>query len=428
MLFQFGISDAKHIVIAIAGSVAGAIVGAIIKWLLDRRQIAELRSERELAWKERQKAFDERQRALEEKQNALNALVESQAEITKQREEIREKQDKLDSARRALNDKSTELAEAETKLANLLNTLNSNESGIWTSFDRTIPFSDYDSRISRRSPIILTVANLKGGVGKTTLVGNLIAFFDQRMGKRVLALDLDYQGSLTTMLRKERGPGARDSTINLLLTKGANASSLFLASRPLAPRLPRSSVVPAFYELALFEDRALVEWLIQQGGDDVRYRLAQVLLDEAVRQRYDIVLIDVPPRLTTGTINALCASTHVLVPTIFNPLAAEPVENFIRTSKLLMDKLNPKLSFVGVVETMTPPPTHGPDVRAEGKRMVAEALQSISPSLSILKNDVPRRTPLAEGDIGYLLPANQGGTEARRIFDALGAEIWDKLQ
>ena len=380
MLFQFGVGDVKHVIVAIAGSIAGAIVGAIIKWLLDRKRIAELRRERELAWQERQKAFDERHEALKEKQNALSALVESQTEITKQREEIFAKQQELESTRLALHTKSAELATAEAKLAQLLQKLNSNESGIWTSFARIIPFSDYDSRISKRSPIVLTIANLKGGVGKTTLVGNLIAFFDRRMGKRVLALDLDYQGSLTTMLRKERGAGSRESSINLLLTKGAGADALFRASRSLAPRLPRSSIVPAFYELALFEDRALVEWLLQQGGDDVRYRLAQVLLDDAVRERYDVVLIDVPPRLTTGTINALCASTHVLVPTIFNPLAAEPVENFIRASKLLMDKLNPKLSFVGVVETMTPPPNQGLDVRAEGQRMVAEALQSISPA------------------------------------------------
>ncbi len=134
----------------------------------------------------------------------------------------------------------------------------------------------------------------------------------------------------------------------------------------------------------MFEDRSLVEWLIQQSGDDVRYRLAQVLLDEAVREKYDIVLIDVPPRLTTGTINALCASTHVLIPTIFNPLAAEPVENFIRASKRLMDRLNPKLTFLGVVETMIPPSNQGADVRAEGRRMVAEALQRITPTIDIL--------------------------------------------
>lgn len=428
MLFQLGIGDAKHIVIAIAGSVAGALVGAIIKWLLDRKQIAELRTEREQAWKEKQEAFKERQKALEEKQNALNALVESQERITKQQQELQRKQDELEAAHQELNKKSAELEEAEAKLANLLKKLGSNESGIWTSFGRTIPFSDYDSRISKKSPIILTVANLKGGVGKTTLVGNLIAFFDQKMEKRVLALDLDYQGSLTTMLRKVRGPGARDSTINLLLKKGANADSLFRASRSLAPRLPRSSVVPAFYELALFEDRSLVEWLIQQSGDDVRYRLAQVLLDEAVREKYDIVLIDVPPRLTTGTINALCASTHVLIPTIFNPLAAEPVENFIRASKRLMDRLNPKLTFLGVVETMIPPSNQGADVRAEGRRMVAEALQRITPTIDILTNGVPRKSSLGEGDIGYLLPAAEGGTQIRQIFDSLGAEIWDKLR
>jgi chromosome partitioning protein len=63
---------------------------------------------------------------------------------------------------------------------------------------------------------------------------------------------------------------------------------------------------------------------------------------------FNVVLIDVAPRMTTGTVDALCASTHVLVPTIFNPLSAEPVQNFVRMAKGLMDTLNPKLEFLGI--------------------------------------------------------------------------------
>jgi chromosome partitioning protein len=191
--------------------------------------------------------------------------------------------------------------------------------------------------------------------------------------------------------------------------------------------LLRSELVPAFYELALLEDRLLVEWLLQEAADDVRYRLASILLDHEIagkgddRGKYDVVLIDVPPRMTTGTINALCASTHVLIPAIFNPLAAEPVENFLRSSKALMDELNPKLEFLGVVETMSPPANVGRDTRAEGRRVVSEALQQFSPAIHILDNHVPRRNGLADG-VAYLKSGAEG-REARRIFDALGKEI-----
>ena len=165
----------------------------------------------------------------------------------------------------------------------------------------------------------------------------------------------------------------------------------------------------------------MVEWLLQEGGDDVRYRLASVLLQDGVQEKYDIVLIDCPPRLTTGTINALCASTHVLVPTIFNPVAAEPVANFIGTSKALMDQLNPKLEFLGVLETLTPRANEGQDARAEGRRVIAEALNAF-PGISILSKNVPRRTILAEGGVAYL-----DNAEARTIFDALGNEIKKKV-
>ncbi len=227
-----------------------------------------------------------------------------------------------------------------------LETLRGSESGLWTTFPKQPPFGDFDQRIARRRPTIITVANNKGGVGKTTIVGNLLAYFDRQQKKKVLVIDLDYQGSLSTMLRLEQDQTEeRRSNVNALLKKGAGLGALFEATRKLGERLPRSELASAFYELGLLEDRLMVEWLLQEGGDDVRYRLASVLLQDGIASKYDVILIDVPPRLTTGTINALCASTHVLVPTILNPIAAEPVANFIGTAKGLMDQLIRSWSF-----------------------------------------------------------------------------------
>lgn len=260
-------------------------------------------------------------------------------------------------------------------------------------------------------------------MSKTTITGNLLAYFDNKLKLRVLVIDLDYQGSLSTMLRAEQDKAdQRKSNVNALLARGAGLGTLYTATRRLGERLPRSELASAFYELALFEDRLMVEWLLQEGGDDVRYRLASVLLQDGVQDKFDVVLIDCPPRLTTGTINALCASTHVLIPTIFNPIAAEPVANFLRTSKALMDQLNPKLEFLGVVETLTPRANEGQDARAEGRRVIAEGLKASFPGINILRSDVPRRTVLAEGGVAYL-----DGSEPRTIFDKLGNEIKGKV-
>jgi chromosome partitioning protein len=98
-------------------------------------------------------------------------------------------------------------------------------------------------------------------------------------------------------------------------------------------------------------------WL-QNGSElDVRYNVAKVLLGARVQDEvdgFDVVLIDAPPRLTTGTIGALTASTHLLVPTILDPLSAETVRSFLRQSWKLRGKLNPGLELAGVVGTMTP--------------------------------------------------------------------------
>jgi chromosome partitioning protein len=212
------------------------------------------------------------------------------------------------------------------------------------------------------------------------------------------------------------------SNVNSLLAKGAGVSALFAASRGLGQHLARSSFVSAFYDLALFEDQLMVDWLLQEDGDDVRYRLANVLLQPEVRKRFDLVVIDVPPRLTTGTINALCASSHVLIPTIFNPIAAEPVPNFLGNAIGLMSRLNRSVNFVGVVETMASPPNQGQEARRAGRLLIEEALQGLHPKIEILSSCVPRRVPIAEGGIAYL-----EDKDARAIFNELGDEISQRI-
>ena len=409
-------SDLKSVLVAIAGSVTGAIVGGFVKWLFDRKMIKELKQQREDAREERKAAVAGRESALRERETAL-------VELAKREAENQERQRRLDELQRLVDGRETDIAAQHDKLQELLKTLRGSETGIWSTFPKSPPFIDFDSRIGRRRPIIITVANNKGGVSKTTITGNLLAYFDKQLKLRVLVIDLDYQGSLSTMLRLEQDKAdARKSSVNALLTRGAGLGSLYTATRRLGARLPRSELASSFYELAMLEDRLMVEWLLQEGGDDLRYRLASVLLQDGIQDKFDVILIDCPPRLTTGTINALCASTHLLVPTMFNPISAEPVANFIRNSKALMDQLNPKLEFLGVVETMTPPANQGQDARAEGRRVIAEALQVSFPGIQILKSDVPRRTAFADGGVAYL-----DGAEARNIFNVLGAEIKMKV-
>jgi chromosome partitioning protein len=300
------------------------------------------------------------------------------------------------------------------------------ETTLWASFPVSPPFNNYAAAVAN-SPPIITVANLKGGVGKTTITANLAACLDRNFGLKVLLIDLDYQGSLTTIMRSQLGQVNRRSQANELISVNANFGTLFKVSASLAPDLPKSILVPAFYEFARYEDRVMIEWLLKETQDDVRYRLAKVLLTDEIKSKFDIILLDAPPRLSTGTINALCASNFLIVPTIFNALSAETVGNFLRTVKqLVLSNLNPQLSVLGVLETLTPPINQAQGERAAARTTIEEALRKLQiPAAAILDSNVPRRTGIAEEGLAYVKNKHD---EAKQIFDELGSEIMEKIK
>jgi cellulose biosynthesis protein BcsQ len=183
--------------------------------------------------------------------------------------------------------------------------------------------------------------------------------------------------------------------------------------------------VPSFYELARHEDRLLMEWLLGEADDDLRYRLASILHSDSMANQYDLVLIDAPPRLTTGTMNALCASTHLIVPTSFTAISAEPVANFLAMARAVKDKLNPNLKMIGIVETLRPTVAvsrAAKDAREIARITVQRALQRYFPDASILERDVPHMNSIIEGGIAY-----QEDARAEGIFEQLRANLKEEF-
>ena len=184
---------------------------------------------------------------------------------------------------------------------------------------------------------IMTVANQKGGVGKTTSAVNLAASLSQH-GIRVLVIDLDPQGNASTALDVDHHVG-RESVYNSLVEE-----------RPLAeiispvPEMPGLFCAPATIDLAGAEIE-LVPMVAREG------RLSRAI-EQLDKSNLDYVLIDCPPSLGLLTVNALVAAEEVLIPIQCEYYALEGLEQLLRTVELVRGHLNGKLLVSTILLTM----------------------------------------------------------------------------
>ncbi len=191
------------------------------------------------------------------------------------------------------------------------------------------------------TPRILTLANQKGGVGKTTTAINLATAL-AAIGERVLIVDLDAQGNASTGLGITRA-GRDISTYDLLVSEASVVEAAVMTS------VPNVAIVPSTLDLAG------VELTIAQYADRA-FRLKQAfrsLADFRINgQPVTYVLIDCPPSLNLLTLNALVAADAVLVPLQCEFFALEGLSQLLQTIEQIRSSLNPRLSIQGVVMTM----------------------------------------------------------------------------
>jgi chromosome partitioning protein len=228
------------------------------------------------------------------------------------------------------------------------------------------PFPEY--RGWKYDPLgakIVTIGLFKGGVGKTHLAANFAAYVNSKQQKPVLLIDLDYQGSLTTSILVAADFEARGSDVDALFEQSANWSTLSkqaLHLTGLGPGavlnrgqgLSQTWLIGADYTLTTVESQLLINRVIHnREGLDERYRLAHVLLHPDVRRQFGLIIIDTPPRMTMGTVNALVASHAVVMPTILDRVSSEAVKPFLIQIKALSNDLALDLRPAGIVAMMT---------------------------------------------------------------------------
>ncbi len=298
------------------------------------------------------RAIENASQAEEAKQEAVKRVNTLESGKDELRARVAELSRELEREREAHINVANELEESQKQVAesdDRFSALWDSDGEVWEC-STNLPADPFVPTADRRARI-LSFVNLKGGVGKTTLCANLAATL-ARKGHRVLAVDLDFQGSLSSLFLGAEVLGEirrHNGFVDRLFDRSALAIDNFCQCQHSMPSIPGLDLVPADEPLFSAETFAMARFLVRTDERDIRFVLREHIHAPSVANEYDFVLFDCPPRLSAACVNALAASDGVIVPVILDATSAEATPRLLRSLAKMRHTLCPQLHLHGVV-------------------------------------------------------------------------------
>lgn len=254
---------------------------------------------------------------------------------------------------------------------------------------------------------VITVLNLKGGVGKTHSVW-LLASVCQERSQRILVCDTDTQANFSTSFMPDARAG---KGVDLLFHPGAEVEPLSLIRRTAYSHI---DVIPPGTSLSRYDSTDQADW------EKADLHLSLVDAVEQLRGTYDYIVFDCPPRLSLASFAALCASDHVIIPMEAADWGAQGIMQVTAAIRYVQSHFNPRLRLLGYLvsrfkRARSYQQTYVKQLR---QHFGIQAFDSVIPDLAQYEKSVTDRIPIT-----LHAPRSEEARLAREFFDEVERRI-----
>lgn len=248
--------------------------------------------------------------------------------------------------------------------------------------------------------MIITIANQKGGVGKTTTALNIASAF-AFMGKTTLLVDMDPQAHSTISCVAD--PVVLDKSLyDVLTVTNENIKDVILKST-----IPGLDIAVSKISMAKLES-ALV------GEIDGHYRLKDSL--DPIKENYEVIVIDTPPTLGLITLNSFVAASHILIPIQPSYLCLEGTDDLLETIQKVKKVANPKLQIIGVLITLFDKRTN---IAKDGENRIKKVFGNKAFKTFISKSVKLEESPAYKESIFTYAPFSVGAIQYKKVAEEI---------